>query len=487
MDNPRQRFARELWNLADLEAAASARRSFRSRAYRQAVWSLDDVASDLDAPGEEMLAVPGIGEGVVGLIREFRESGSIQRLERLRSELPGEAADLRRLPRMNPEMLRKLKRHLEVETVADLESVLETGAAETVPGVGPSTVAVWLDRIERELAVPGIPIPQALSFGLQLCDHITRHVAGAELAVSGAVARLDDRVDAIELAGSPEETVAFLATSALVSGHEPGTARFLTLGGAVVIHPPAAETPVAGVAVEDLRGDMHRHSEWSPDGHDSIASIVERAIRRGFEYVAITDHAVDLALGGLSPDDLSRQQDEIEALARDRPGFLILQGAELNIGRDGSVDYSDDILERLDFRLAAVHSYFDLPEPEQTERVLAAVRHPLIHAIGHLTGRRIGHRPPIRLDMRPVLEAAAATSTALEVNGHIDRLDLPAELVRMAADLGAVFVANSDAHRHREWGNLANAVTVLRNGGVASDQVVNTWPVERLQRWLARS
>ncbi|HSJ35012.1 MAG TPA: PHP domain-containing protein [Acidimicrobiia bacterium] len=487
MVSPRQRFARELWTLADLEAAASARRSFRSRAYRQAVWSLDDVPPDLDAPAEELLAVPGIGEGVVGLIRDFRESGSIQRLEELRSGLPVAAAELRRLPRMNPDMLRKLKTQLEVETVADLEAALETGAVETVPGVGPSTVAVWLDRIERELALAGIPIPRALSFGLQLRDHVTRHVPGVELAVSGAVARLDDRVDAIELAGSPEETGRFLATSALVCDYEPGTARFLTLGGAVVIRSPAEELPVAGVTVEDLRGDMHRHSEWSPDGHDSIASIVDGAIRRGLEYVAITDHAVDLAFGGLSPDDLARQQDEIEALARDRPGFLILQGAELNIGRDGSVDYSDDILERLDFRLAAVHSYFDLPEPEQTERVLAAIHCPRIHAIGHLTGRRIGYRPPIRLDMRPVLEAAAATSTALEVNGHIDRLDLSAEFIPLAADLGAVFIANSDAHRHREWGNLANAVTVLRKAGVAPDQVVNTWPVERLQRWLARS
>lgn len=487
MVSPRQRFARELWTLADLEAAASARRSFRSRAYRQAVWSLDDIPPDLDAPAEELLAVPGIGEGVVGLIREFRESGSIQRLESLRSGLPAAAADLRRLPRMNPDMLRKLKTQLEVETIADLEAALETGAAETVPGVGPSTVAVWLDRIERELAVAGIPIPRALSFGLQLRDHVARHVPGAELAVSGAVARLEDRVDVIELAGPPEETGRFLATSALVSDHEPHTARFLTLGGVVVIRPPAGEMPLAGVRVEDLRGDMHRHSEWSPDGHDSIASIVDGAIRRGLEYVAITDHAVDLAFGGLSPDDLARQHEEIETLGRDRPGFLILQGAELNIGRDGSVDYSDEILDRLDFRLAAVHSYFDLPEPEQTQRLLTAIRHPLIHAIGHLTGRRIGYRPSIRLDMRPVLEAAASTATALEVNGHIDRLDLPAEFVRVAADLGVLFVANSDAHRHREWGNLANAVTVLRNAGVPSDQVVNTWPVERLQRWLTRS
>jgi histidinol phosphatase-like PHP family hydrolase len=483
--NRRQQFARELWDLADLEAAASERRSFRSRAYRQAVWSLDDLSPDLGDPVEEMLVVPGIGEGVVSLILEFRESGSIRRLEKLRSELPAGAPLLRRLPRMRPDLLRRLKADLGVETATDLQAALDTGAAETVPGVGPATVAVWQDRTERELTVPGIPIPLALSFARQLRDHIQRHVGGADIAIAGAVARLDDRVDEIEYEGPPDQVGPFLAASALVHRRHPGAIRFSTLGGAVSIRSPAAEVTVAGLEVGDLCGDLHRHSDWSPDGHDSLASIVDGAIRRGFEYVAITDHASNLTFGGLSPEDLVRQRGEIDALSRETP-FLILQGAELNIDRKGGVDYPDDVLATLDFRLAAVHSHFDLPEPEQTERVLATIHNPLIHAIGHPTGRRMGYRPPIRLDMRAVLEAAAATSTALEVNGHLDRLDLPAEYLSAAASLGVVFVANSDAHRHREWENLANAVTLLRKSGVSPDQVVNTWSAERLQRWLER-
>lgn len=486
MANPRQQFSRRLWNLAELEAASSPRRSFRSRACRQAVWSLDDLQPDLADPVEAMLAVPGIGEGVAGLIAEFRKTGTISRLDRLGEEFPADAALLRRLPRMRPVMLGQLKSHLGVDTVADLLAALASGAAETVPGVGPATVAIWHDRLERELAIPGLPIPFALSFGRRLGDHIRRHVPGAQVALAGAAARLDERVDEIELAAPSDQVVAFLEGSALVLAREPGTHRFATLGGPVSIRPQHRRIAKALLEVGDLRGDLHRHSVWSPDGHDSIASIVEGAIRRGFEYAAITDHAVDLAFGGLDPDDLRRQQTEIADLSNSHPGFLILQGVELNIGRDGSVDHPDEVLASLDFRLAAIHSYFDLAESEQTTRMLAAIHNPWIHAIGHPTGRRIGYRPPIRLDVEAMLEAAASTSTALEVNGHIDRLDLPAEYLPTAARLGVVFVANSDAHRHGEGENLANAVTLLNKAGVPPDQVVNTWPTDRLRAWLDR-
>jgi DNA polymerase (family X) len=486
VSSPKQLFARELWDLAELEAAASVRRSFRGRAYRQAVWALDYLRADLSNPLEDVLDVPGIGEGVAGLIGRFRETGTIPRLDQLRIEFPADAAIIRRLPRMRPDMLRKLKTELGVQTVADLAAALETGAAETVPGIGPATVALWHDRLERELALPGLPVPLALSFARQLRDHIRCHVAGAQVALAGAVARLDERVAEIELATSSVEVAAFLEGSALVTGTDPGTRRFITLGGPVSIRHPDGTIAEASLEVDDLRGDLHRHSDWSPDGHDSIAAIVDGAIQRGFEYVAITDHAADLAFGGLSPDELQRQRLEITTLTKTHPDLLVLQGAELNIGRDGSVDYPDEILATLDFRLAAVHSYFDLPEPEQTQRVLTAIHNPLIHAIGHLTGRRIGYRPPIRLDMEAVLVAAAATSTALEINGHIDRLDLPAEYLPAAARLGVVFMANSDAHRHREWENLAHAVTLLNKSGVAAGQVVNTWPADRLRAWLLR-
>lgn len=489
MDDRRRRLARALWDLADLEAAASARRSFRSSAYREAVWSLDGLAPDLSDPPERMLSLPAIGKGLVAIIEEFRATGEVTRLKALRAVLPVEAATLRLLPRMNPTKLRWLKAELRVDSVGDLRAVLDMGEVADMPGVGPATVALWTDRIEREISLPGIPIYRAVAFAHRLIRHVERHVPGTRMELSGAVGRLEDRVLEIDLTAEDDSPGDFLEGSALTDASSRGRSRFITLGGEVVIHPagtgpvePARSSP----AVTELRGDLHRHSDWSSDGHDSLESIIEGSIARRLEYVAITDHAADLAFGGLSADDLARQRILIGELSLTHPDLLLLQGVELNIGRDGSLDYDDPVLERLDFRLAAVHSFFDLEESEQTQRVLTAILNPLVHVIGHLTGRRIGVRPPIRLDLPAVMEAAAETSTALEVNGHLDRLDLPAEHLRKAASLGVLFAANSDAHRHREWDNLANAVTVLRRAGVPAEQVVNTWPVDRFRDWLDR-
>jgi DNA polymerase (family 10) len=204
----------------------------------------------------------------------------------------------------------------------------------------------------------------------------------------------------------------------------------------------------------------------------------------GWEYLAVTDHGHGLRFGGLDEEELLRQDQVLTQWEEANPDLLILRGAELNIARDGSLDYDDAVLQKLDFRLAALHSHFDLPESDQTERLLRAVTHPLVHAIAHPTGRRIGVRPPVALDLPAVYEAARAHNTALEINGHLDRLDLSADHARVAAAAGVLFLANSDAHRPGELPNVFDAVRVLQKARVDPEQVVNTWEKERLVEWL---
>jgi DNA polymerase (family 10) len=238
------------------------------------------------------------------------------------------------------------------------------------------------------------------------------------------------------------------------------------------------------VTVADLRGDFHLHTNWSPDGRQDLETLVAGARQAGYEYIAVTDHGSKLLFGGLTPEDLHRQRELIQKLAEANPGLLILQGAELNIGRDGSVDYDDEVLAALDFRLAGVHSFFDLGQSEQTDRLLKTVTNPLIHGISHLTGRRIGSRPPINIDVEAVMEAAAENMTALEVNGHLDRMDMSADHTRRAAAQGVVLLANSDAHRPEEMPNVANAVGIMQKARVRPRQVLNTWSVEAVRGWL---
>jgi len=241
------------------------------------------------------------------------------------------------------------------------------------------------------------------------------------------------------------------------------------------------------VTVDDIRGDLHVHSDWSGDGKSSLEEMVAAAADRGYAYVAITEHAERLAINGLSREQVLEERAVIEELRTRYPKMLILHGAELNIGKDGSLDYDTEFLMGFDWCVASVHSSFDLPEEEQTERVVTAIQHPAVDAIGHLTGRRIGIRPGIELDYARVFDAAAETGTALEINSHLDRLDVPADVlfsVRDRDDL--VFVIDTDAHRVADLDNVRFGVANAQRGWVPRERVANTWTARRFTSWTAR-
>lgn len=238
------------------------------------------------------------------------------------------------------------------------------------------------------------------------------------------------------------------------------------------------------VEVADIRGDLHVHSTWSGDGRSSLEDMIATAAGRGLEYVAMTEHGEDLAINGLSREQVAAERIELERLRLEYPEVRIFQGSELNIGGDGSLDYDDDFLQEFEFCVASVHSYFDLPQAEQTARIVAAIEHPAVDVIGHLTGRRIGRRPGIDVDFDAVLDAAAATATAIEINSHLDRLDVPAELVRRARDRNDVLWAiSTDSHHVAEFDNIRWGVANARRGWVPVERVLNALPLEEFAAW----
>lgn len=236
-----------------------------------------------------------------------------------------------------------------------------------------------------------------------------------------------------------------------------------------------------------IKGDLHVHSSWSGDGRSSLEDMVAAAADRGLEYIAITEHGEDLAINGLSRGEVMAEREAIEALRQQHPELTILHGAELNIGPDGGLDYDDDFLLSFDWCVASVHSHFDLDEAVQTDRVLRAIAHPAVDVIGHLTGRQIGRRPGIEIDFDAVAGAAAGNGTALEINCHLDRLDVPADLLRRARAVdGLRFVISTDAHHTNEFGNLRWGVANARRGWIERRSVANTMSVERFLRWAGR-
>lgn len=231
------------------------------------------------------------------------------------------------------------------------------------------------------------------------------------------------------------------------------------------------------LAVADLRGDLHVHTTWSGDGRSDMDAMLDAIAERGLEYVALTDHAEDLTINGLSRAEVLEEADAIEAQRQRRPDLEILHGVELNIGPDGSVDYDPDFLTTFDFGVASIHSHFDLPQAQQTERLLAAIANPAVNVIGHPSGRKIGRRPGASFDADAVFAAAAETGTAIEINCHLQRLDLAASLLRTAVRVeGLMFAISTDAHHTTELANARWGVAQARKGLVAADRVLNSLP-----------
>jgi DNA polymerase (family 10) len=231
------------------------------------------------------------------------------------------------------------------------------------------------------------------------------------------------------------------------------------------------------IRIEDIKGDLHVHTDRSGDGRSSLTAMLDAAADHGLEYVAITDHGEDLAMNGLSRVDMRDQYAEIEEQRALRPDMAILMGVELNIGADGSVDYDADFLEMFDIGVASVHSYFDLDTVAQTARLIAAMENPAVTIIGHPTGRRIGTRPGITFDLDAILETAAATGTALEINASLQRLDLPAKFLRRAVEVpGVRFVVSTDSHHTSGFANMRWGVSLARKGWVRGPMVLNSLP-----------
>ncbi|HLI42065.1 MAG TPA: DNA polymerase/3'-5' exonuclease PolX [Streptosporangiaceae bacterium] len=236
------------------------------------------------------------------------------------------------------------------------------------------------------------------------------------------------------------------------------------------------------VRLDDIRGDLHTHTDLT-DGVAALGEMVAAAARLGYEYYAITDHAPNLFLQRMTSEKMLAQREQVRALGA---GLELLHGTELNIGPDGTVDWDEDFLAGFDLCVASVHSHFDQPRAEMTRRFAAACENPRVNIIGHPTARRIGRRPPVDVDLGELFRACARTGTALEINASPQRLDLPSDHIRAARDAGVKFAIDSDAHSVADLGNLRYGIGTAQRGWLTADDVINTWPLERLRAFLRK-
>lgn len=233
------------------------------------------------------------------------------------------------------------------------------------------------------------------------------------------------------------------------------------------------------VKIDDIRADLHSHSNYS-DGKNTISEMAEAFIRKGYEYFAVTDHSAIVGVtGGMVESDVINQSEEIDKLNLELAGRIrILKGAEVDILKDGTLDFSDEVLKKLDVVIISAHLFGRLPAEEQTKRLIRAIENPYSMILAHPTGRLINKRAEMEFDMKKVINACIENKVALEINSSPSRLDLPDKYVRGARDMGAKFVVNTDSHSIYHPYYMRFGVGIARRGWLEAGDVLNTYSIE---------
>jgi histidinol phosphatase-like PHP family hydrolase len=405
---------------------------FRARNYEKAAKAVGGYPADLGAvPDAALTRIDGVGSSIAGKIIEFRRTGTIAAVDELRAKIPPGVQQIAKVPGIGPKRALQLNRELGVASIADLDAAVRAGRLRRVSGFGAKSE----ERILR-------------SIGVIIRDQPLREALAALPS--------DPSVEQIEAA---------------LAANIPGLTK------------PASGNH-ALVQMKDLRGDLHTHTDLT-DGIASLADMVAAARGRGYAYYAVTDHAPDLVMQQMTDEKMLAQRAEVRALA-ERAGLALLHGTELNIAPDGSVDWEAGFLSGFDLCVASVHSSFDQDRVAMTKRFITAAENPYVNIIGHPLTRKLGRRPPVDVDFDALYEACAAAGTALEINASPARMDLPPEHLRAAKAAGVKFSIDSDAHSLGDLANIPYGVASARLGGLTDYDVINAWPLKRLEEFLRR-
>ncbi|MDQ3658364.1 MAG: DNA polymerase/3'-5' exonuclease PolX, partial [Actinomycetota bacterium] len=238
------------------------------------------------------------------------------------------------------------------------------------------------------------------------------------------------------------------------------------------------------VEVSDVRGDLHVHTNYS-DGKGTIESMAEAAIALGYEYLIFCDHSQSLKVAnGLSPERLKKKLDAVRKADDEYGEIRLLCGSEVDILKDGALDYEDDLLAELDFVVASVHTSFGIGEEAMTERIIRAINNPHVRTIGHPTGRILNRREPYEVDVSRLIKEAAATNTALELNSYVDRLDLAVPYVRETMNASVRITIDTDAHDETALSLMKFGISQARRAWVEKEGIINCLPLAEFEEYL---
>ncbi|PAU83946.1 DNA polymerase/3'-5' exonuclease PolX [Halorubrum salipaludis] len=559
---------------------------YKPTAYRRAAENVREHTAPIEnlaGEGEEAVAeIDRVGDAIAAKIVEYFETGAIEELEALRSELPADIEALTAVEGVGPKTVGSLYEALGVTTLDELEEAAEAGEIREVSGFGAKTEENILDNIpfarearKRTRLGDARPVADAALSYLDGLDAV------ASAAVCGSIRRWKDTIGDIDLlvasdarepvieaftdwpeadatieAGTGKASVRASGTRVdlrVVDGDEFGAAlqyftgsrahnvavrnraidRSLKLNEYGLFDISDVDDPDAGqrvgqrvagatedgvyealdmepvppelredngevaaaadgdlpdlVETDEIRGDLHTHTDWS-DGGFSIAEMIEAAAERGYDVHAVTDHAAGPGIfgnTGLDEAEIAEQAEAVAEAAEEASADVeVLHGVEANIDAEGAITTDDETLADLDIVVASPHSALGQDSDAATERLIRAVEHPHVDVLGHPTGRIINSRPGIAPDIEAVVEAAAAAGTAIEVNANPARLDADGDMVRAAIDAGAAIAVDTDAHAPRELDNARYGVHTARRGWAETADVLNARSPEGIRAFL---
>jgi DNA polymerase (family 10) len=464
---------------------------------------IDDLAKLQKACEEDRVArLKGFGaktqQNILEGIRFLGQAGERVRLDQALEAASALLEGLRACPGIGRmELCGSLRRRK--ETIRDIDILISSDAPQpimdrfvTLPGVlqvlghgeTKSSVLVSLGREQgRQRVLPAdlrVVTEEQFPFALHYFTGSKEH----NIALRARAQRYGLKLNEYELAG-PDRHVACKDEADLFKALEldyiPPEMREHTgeLEAAIEHRLPSLVEP------EDLRGVFHCHTTWS-DGGATLEQMATAARALGLKYLGIADHSQSLTVArGLTPEQVHRQQAEIDALNQRLKGIKLFKGIECDILADGSLDYDDEVLASFDYVVASVHSHFQQPEPEMTARILRAVRHPRVTMLGHATGRLLLRRDGYKVDLEAVLQAAAQHGTLVEINANPQRLDLDWVHCKRAKALDVQMVINPDAHSAGELEYSRFGVDVARRGWLEKADIFNTQTAAQVTKALA--
>lgn len=518
---------------------------FKVAAYRKAAQTLSGLTADVASLAKEgkLTSIPGIGTGIAKKIAEYIETGKIEKYEEAAKDVPLTLIDLLNIQGLGPKTLSLAYKELNIKNLLDLERTIDNGNLIGLPGMGQKKIetirrGIKIFQLSRERLLLGVALPLVR----EVIEELKKKTSLSRICPVGSLRRMKETVghigilacgktkgfvvteDGVQIDLRVAEEDSFGAALQYWTGSAAHNIKLRELaqrkGFAINEHgvfrgeervggrreediyrllglsfiPPEAREDLGEIELaakgefpilvekKDILADLHVHSNWS-DGSSSIYEIAAAGRELGYSYIVISDHSKAVKFArGLDEDALLRKMEEVRKVDRQIDGIKVLCGAEVDILSNGRLDYPDEILAQLDLCIGAIHLSF---KDRVTQRLCKAMENPYIDVIAHPTGRLISTREGYEMDLQPVLEQAAKTKTALEINAYYDRLDLSDINCRRAKELGCKFSLGSDAHKLSGLKMMELGLGVARRAWLTKDDLINTSPFNKIRkRWV---